>query len=413
MMPLALFLLALFVLYVGTVRAAFTAMLGMSVRFLLERQSRGDLLASYLEQPELLFVPARLFIGATIVGATVLLLMVVGREPPADLALLLGALLATGIVCEQVLPQLIVRRNPQAVLEFLLPSFGILASAVAPLTRAMVSVSRLRGWQGRELDETEVEAEDEHPAQSPNDDGGPHDQGPDRHLLLSLVDFGERLVREVMTPRPDVVGIEADATLEDLRRLFREQEYSRIPVYGENLDNIQGFVFVKDLIRHDVAAGDTRPVTTLMRPAYFVPETKPLAELLKEFQRRQVQAAIVVDEYGGTAGLVTIEDLLEEIVGEIRDEYDVESEPIVDEGGGVFVFSAKVNVDDLAERLDVDIDAEGFETVGGYLLTHLGRVPAYGEVFDIDGLHIEVVEAERRRIKRVRVRRLETILDRN
>jgi CBS domain containing-hemolysin-like protein len=136
-----------------------------------------------------------------------------------------------------------------------------------------------------------------------------------------------------------------------------------------------------------------------------VPETKRVPELLKQFQRQQTQCAIVVDEYGGTAGLVTIEDLLEEIVGEIRDEYDVESEPIVDEGHGRWVFSGKVNIDEVRQRLNVEIEREGFETVGGYLLSHLGRVPAVGERFEMDGLTVEVLDAERRRINKVRMSR--------
>ena len=151
---------------------------------------------------------------------------------------------------------------------------------------------------------------------------------------------------------------------------------------------------------------DTRPMTPLIRPMTFVPETKRVPELLKEFQRKQVQIAIVVDEYGGTAGLVTLEDLLEEIVGEIRDEYDVESEPVLDEGNGVFVFSGKVDIDELAERLGVEIPREGFGTVGGYLLSHLGRVPAVGETFEVGGLRVQVLEAERRRVGRVRVQRV-------
>ena len=174
-----------------------------------------------------------------------------------------------------------------------------------------------------------------------------------------------------MTPRPDIVAIRADATLQDLRALFREEQYSRMPVYRDNLDNIVGIVFVKDLVA--LPPGAEPPMTTLMRSAHFVPESKRVSELLKEMQRRQAQMAIVVDEYGGTAGLVTVEDLLEEIVGEIRDEYDVESEPVIDEGDGTFVFSGKVSVDEVRDRLDVEIEREGFETVGGYLLSHLGR----------------------------------------
>ncbi len=147
----------------------------------------------------------------------------------------------------------------------------------------------------------------------------------------------------------------------------------------------------------------------LLRPAYYVPETKRVSDLLKEFQRQQVQSAVVVDEYGGTAGLVTLEDLLEEIVGEIRDEYDVEAEPVLDEGNGAFIFSGKVDIDELAERLGVEIPRDGFGTVGGYLLSHLGRVPAVGETFEVGGLRVQVLEAERRRVGRVRVQRVASL----
>jgi magnesium and cobalt transporter len=178
-------------------------------------------------------------------------------------------------------------------------------------------------------------------------------------------------------------------------------------VFKESLDNIAGFVFIKDLVVLG-ARDDDRPIQPLVRPAVFVPETKRVPELLKQFQRQQTQCAIVVDEYGGTAGLVTIEDLLEEIVGEIRDEYDVESEPIVDEGNGRFIVSGKVSVHEVAQRLNVEIEREGFETVGGFLLSHVGRVPAVGERFDVDGLNVEVLESERRRINKVRISRLST-----
>jgi magnesium and cobalt transporter len=142
-----------------------------------------------------------------------------------------------------------------------------------------------------------------------------------------------------------------------------------------------------------------------MRPAAFVPETKRVADLLREFQQRRFQLAIVVDEYGGTAGLVTVEDVVEELVGEIRDEYDSEADPIVRETDDTYLFSAKVAIGEIADRLGVEIEDGGFETVGGFVLTRVGRVPATGERFTFDGLDIEVLEAERRRIHKVRIRR--------
>jgi CBS domain containing-hemolysin-like protein len=202
------------------------------------------------------------------------------------------------------------------------------------------------------------------------------------------------------------VAIRAEATIDELRALVREQEYSRLPVFRENLDNILGLVVVKDLIQLREPMSEGATVTDLMRPAAFVPETKRVADLLREFQQKRFQLAMVVDEYGGIAGLVTVEDLVEELVGEIRDEYDLEAEPIVQEPDGAFVFSAKVAIEEMTDRLGITIDEEGFETVGGYVLTRAGRVPASGERLEADGLSIEVLEAERRRIHKVRVRRL-------
>jgi putative hemolysin len=231
-------------------------------------------------------------------------------------------------------------------------------------------------------------------------------EGQARELLRSLVEFRETMVREVMTPRPDIVAIAASSTIGDLRALVKEQQYSRVPVFNETLDNIVGMLAIKDLIFLD-AVDPARPITPLIRPAHFVPETKRVPELLKEFQRKRIQAALVVDEYGGTAGLVTLEDLLEEIVGEIRDEYDVEVDQVLEESEGVFLFSGRTHVRELAERLHATVEGEGYETVGGYVLAHVGRVPVGGESFDIDGLSFEVLEAERRRITRVRIRRKE------
>jgi putative hemolysin len=420
MIPLGLFLLGCAAIYVGTIQAAFSALMQLSLRLAAERNGASEALERYLREPMTLFVPARLLLAIILVLVCGLIALLIDVTSPHGFGILFLGSAGFSIVCEQLVPQIIARTSPQTVLQILLPSFRVVASPLLPLTLALVGLSpREREARERERERDTVtngrtNGDASQPAETTtNGNGGApeaietegHHEGDERRLLQSIVDFSDILVREVMTPRPDIVAIRSDATVAELRALFRDQQYSRLPVYNENLDNIAGFVFVKDLMLLDCSDMDARPVASLLRPATFVPETKRVSELLKEFQGKQVQSAIVVDEYGGTAGLVTIEDLLEEIVGEIRDEYDVETERIVDEGHGSFVVSGKADVDEIADRLGVDIEREGFETVGGYLLSHLGRVPLVGETFDIDDLTVEVLEAERRRIHKVRVKR--------
>jgi CBS domain containing-hemolysin-like protein len=410
MIPLTLFLLGVAAVYVGTIETAFSSLMRLSLRLMAER-GRDDRLGYYLDDPIQLFVPARLLLGLIFSLATVLLAVVTGRSGInfASIATLLACVAVYIIVCEHVLPSIIVRRNPEAVLAWLLPPFSVIAQLISPVSGGLVRLLT-SGRTERTAATLQEQAEENQGdvAHAYLEAGAEQGliEGDERRLLQSIVDFGGTLVREVMTPRPDIHAVQAGATVGALRAMFREQEYSRFPVYRENLDNIVGVVRVKDLLQIEATGTDADPITPLIRPATFVPETKRVPELLKEFQRRQVQMAIVVDEYGGTAGLVTIEDLLEEIVGEIRDEDDVESEPIVDEGSGSYVFSAKVAFDDLRDRLDLEIESEGFETVGGYILARAGRVPAVGETLDIDGLSVEVLEAERRRIHKVRFRKV-------
>jgi putative hemolysin len=412
MRPLALFLLACGAIYFGAIQAAFNALMRVSLRLLAEGSGRGRDLERYLQEPLLLFLPLRIMLGL-IEGFTVLLLALMIGTGNLRLGLLVVSMIAVGAVCEFLLPFLIVSRDPERVLDLLLPSFRFISRPLQPVTQGLLHLlSHQRHERSTPVsvnrddvnDDGEVIAQvDERSA----DRSTGHQE--ERKLLKSIVDFGNTLVREVMTPRPDIVAIRSDATLDQLRALFREQEYSRIPVFKDNLDNILGFVFVKDLILLGETPTGDQSIASLLRPAHFVPETKLVSELLREFQGQRIQSAIVVDEYGGTAGLVTLEDLVEEIFGEIRDEYDVEAEPVVDEGNGSFVFSGTADVDEIGERLHVPIEREGFETVGGFLLSHVGRVPTAGEAFNIDSLHVEVIDAERRRVRKVRITRGEPI----
>src|SRR4051812_27906423 len=404
MIPLELFLLGVAAIYLGALEAAFSALMRLSLRLAAERSDRPDSLAAFLDEPLMLFIPLRLLLGLVTAAATALIADEIGVGAAHKLTLIVASVGAFVVFLELLIPLALIRRDPARALDVLLPTFVPITRILAPLTRWIARRMNIRGPAVPIANDAEAPADPADPAAPPANGGEDHEEigEEERRLLQSIVDFGDTLVREVMTPRPDIVALPESATIGDLRVLFREQEYSRFPVFKESLDNIAGFVFIKDLVAMD-ASEDARPIASIIRPAVVVPETKRVPELLKQFQRQQTQIAIVVDEYGGTAGLVTIEDLLEEIVGEIRDEYDVETEAIVDEGNGRFVFSGKVDVDEIVRRLDVPIERAGFETVGGYLLSHLGRVPTVGERFGVDGLDVEVLDAERRRINKVRI----------
>jgi CBS domain containing-hemolysin-like protein len=225
-------------------------------------------------------------------------------------------------------------------------------------------------------------------------------------LIRQVVEFHDSVVREVMTPRTEVVALPSGATVGRARELFARERHSRLPVYREQIDNVEGIITLKDLVASWGRLPDTAPVASLLRPAYFVPETKQVSDLLKEFQAKRIQMAIVVDEYGGTAGVVTIEDLLEQLVGDIQDEHEREESPVVREGDGSYLAHGTASLDDLRSALDVELEAEGFETVSGLIYSILGRIPSVGETVEAGGLRLEVVKADTRKIDRVRVTRL-------
>ena len=227
----------------------------------------------------------------------------------------------------------------------------------------------------------------------------------ERRLIHSIFEFGDTVVREVMLPRPDMVAIEADATVEQAIERAIEGGFSRIPTFEDSTDNIVGLVYLKDLVRRARTGGGSEAVRASLRPAVFVPEQKRVAELLREMQEKQFHMAIVVDEYGGTAGLVTLEDLLEEIVGEITDEYDVEEPGVEHLAGGDLRVPGRMPIDDLAEELGVELPDTDSDTVGGLVFSLLGHVPVEGEAVKCEGVEFRTERVQRRRIVSVRIRR--------
>ena len=228
----------------------------------------------------------------------------------------------------------------------------------------------------------------------------------ERALIHSIIEFGDTIVREVMRPRPDMVTTEADRTVSQVLGSAMSAGYSRLPVHDGNVDDIVGVAYAKDLIRAEREGHGGGDVRRFMRSAHFVPETKRVSRLMREMQERKFHQAIVVDEYGGTAGLVTLEDLIEELVGEIVDEYDVEEPPVETIGEGELMVTARLAVDELNELMDAQLPEGDWDTVGGLLFNVLGRVPTQGESVDVDGLRLVAERVQGNRIDRIRVVRL-------
>ena len=230
----------------------------------------------------------------------------------------------------------------------------------------------------------------------------------DRKLIHSVVAFGDKNVREVMTPRPNIVAISAVRSLEDLRQLVIHEQYSRIPVYQDTIDNIIGFIHVRDLFELSDEERQIKPLKELMRPIPLVPESKPVSDLLREMQRDGSHMVVVIDEYGNTAGIATMEDLVEEILGEIRDEHEPERD-VRQESDHAFIAPGSLDVDRLQDLLNFRPNG-GTEstTVGGLVAEWLGHVPQVGEVVERGGIRIEVLAGNERRVEQVRISRVPT-----
>ncbi len=230
-----------------------------------------------------------------------------------------------------------------------------------------------------------------------------HQDEEERELISQVLDFTEVIVREIMVPRIDMVTLPASASTDEAVGVILAEGTSRVPIAGEDSDDIVGVLYAKDLLKLVETGAESGPVTVLMRQAYFVPESKRVAELMREMQRDQVHLAVVVDEFGSTAGLVTIEDIIEELVGEIADEYDVEEPMVIPIEDGGYLLDARMPVGDLGNLVGVELPDEDWDTVGGLMLGLAGRVPVEGESFEYDRLVLVAERVQGRRIAQVRV----------
>lgn len=308
------------------------------------------------------------------------------------------------IVCNRLLPYVLFTRTQGRWLVRLVPLLKVLIYAMLPITLVLsfgLSVAALA--KAHEPEEPEHPSEAVEALIEAGQEEGILEEG-DRQLIQSVVEFGDKTVREVMTPRPDIVAIPAQATIEKLTELLREKPHSRVPVYASSIDNITGMVLAHDIIQIPDAEAKTTSVEALKRPVIFVPETKKTTALMREMQRDNIHMAIAIDEYGSVAGLVTLEDLVEEIVGEIRDEHE-EATDIVRDPEGAYVMKANVDLGRVEEIFDLHLEPHDSTTVGGLVSALVGRIPRAGEVIEEDGLKFEVLESTERKVQKVRVSR--------
>jgi len=223
-------------------------------------------------------------------------------------------------------------------------------------------------------------------------------------MIESIFEFKDTLAREIMVPRVDITCVAMDSPMADVIEVILERGHSRLPVFADNIDNIKGILLAKDLLVFWNKPDAEIDINTVLRPAFFIPEAKKISDLLRDFVEKKIQIAIIIDEYGGTSGLITIEDILEEIVGEIYDEYDTQEPRLTPQEDGSVIVDARLEIENLAEFFAIEVPEGEFESVGGLLIHHLGKVPQVGDTMVTNDLEFTVTAADERRVKQIRVR---------
>ena len=411
--------------FLSTVDVAFGQLSDVGLRRLMgERDERPSASVKFLgevleNRPRFRFT-LNAAIQVVLVAVVVLVTSICFRMLGAERRFLLIAFfiaLALTILFRQVIPRLLAAANPERTLLALLPLYrpfyGVLSLVAAPRQAA---AERTRRGGGDDIHQTRIAEATE----SEGDDNGGDIQAlidvgeeegileeEEGELIQSIIEFGETRAGEVMTPRTEIVALPITATVREVRDVMEESKYSRLPVYREQIEDVVGIIYVRDLLSYWAEGREEESIEPLLRPAYFVPETKSVDELLEEMQKTHVQLALVIDEYGGLAGLVTVEDILEEIVGEIEDE-DIESEEIVEiveSDDGYYDVLGSTEVGKIERLFDMEIEDDDFTTIAGLVINESGRVPAPGTRLNLRGLDVEVLEADERRVNRLRLRR--------
>jgi CBS domain containing-hemolysin-like protein len=355
-------------------------------------------------------------IQVLLIGFTVLVTLIVlnfTRNHTELILFSLGGALVFSVIFRQIIPRLLTWRNPEGKLLFLLPLVRPIYAVVSIVINPFVLKLRAKEQQKLETtvtpdspEETRDDNEDFQALMEVGEAEGIIEEK-ERELIETMVEFSETKAGEIMTPRTEICALPIDATVEQARDLIIHEKYSRLPVFRDNVDNIEGILYVRDLLNAWSEGKENEKISNLLRPAYFVPETKSASELLKNMQTNHVQISVVIDEYGGVAGIVTVEDIVEEIVGEIEDE-DIEEEEIIEiiEGAeGYYDVLGSTEVGKIERLFDMEIEDDDFSTIAGMVTSEVGYVPKPTEKLILRGLDIEILKADEKRIHLLRLRR--------
>ena len=415
---LLLALLALHAFFAAAKEAVVSVRKARRLQLLDEGHAAASLLNKLAEDASRLLATEQLalkFISFFIIALAVLVyapslatLLAVSQLAAAGMIIVVTVLIT--LVFGDLAPRELARRHAESLaLRSIYPLY-YLSLLTVPLARLVTRFSRALTGHSSETDGDMlglITEEDLRTYVDAGEEGGALKED-EKEMIYSIFDLDDTVARQIMTPRIDVVAVEANTSVNEALDVLLEAGHSRLPVYEGNIDNIIGILHARDLLAHWRAGGEPRLVRGLEHEVHFVPETRSVSDLLRDLQRQKLQIAVVVDEYGGMAGLVTIEDILEEIVGEIHDEYDSEEFFMERISDNEYIFNARADLDDVNDIMSIDLPAEETDTLGGLVYTLLGRVPEVGDRVDVDKFRLTVLAVEGRRIGRVKVQRLQT-----
>jgi len=389
----------------SAVESAISAMSRIRVRYLVEQDAPGaKALDSLLTHPSRLMTAVIIFDNAANIAAVSIATLLISRYLDSFVVLVsAGIMLFIILVFGELIPKTFGTRRAESLSLRSAIMLDILSTVISPIARVLTFIAnifiKLAG--GRPIKELPVVSEEEMMGIA----GAGEEEGiieeEEKELIHSIFEFGDTIVREVMVPRMDMIAVSADAPIEEVLALIIKEGHSRIPVYEDTVDNVIGIIYAKDLLIQLNKGKVDVPIKRLMRPAYYVPELKKVDELLRELQKKRLHMAVVVDEYGGTAGLVTIEDLLEEIVGEIFDEYDLEETLIEYIDERTIRMDARVHIDEANEILNAKFARNDIDTIGGFAYSLFGRIPSVGEEIKFEGFTFKVEKVIGRRISKI------------